>query len=129
MRDIKSNVDAVVSLAPAARTNGTANGTVVDLHGYEGAMVVFSFGAWTDGTHMPSVQHSDDGVTFYAVDADDLQGTLSAMSSIAGQNAVQRIGYIGSKRYLRAVLVTASATTGALSGANVLRGHPALAPV
>lgn len=128
IRDLKNNVDAAFSLAPAARVNGTANGTVVDLRGYDAAMLLVQFGAYTDGTHTPSLEHSDDGSSFAAVPAVELSNTLTAVGS-GGANSTQRAGYQGSKRYLRAVMVVTGATTGALSAALVLRGAPRQAPV
>ncbi|WP_029002731.1 hypothetical protein [Azorhizobium doebereinerae] len=129
MRDIKSSQDVQPSLHPAARTNGTATGSTVDLQGFNGAMLVFSAGAWTDGSHTPALHESDDGTTFIAVGTADLLGTLTAVSGTAQQNAVQRQGYIGNKRYLRAMQVTATATTGALTSAAIVRGRPNVAPV
>lgn len=124
MRDLNSNIDVVASLAPATRTNGTANGAAADLQGFNSAVLVFQSGALTDGTHTPSVEASDDNVTFTAVPAAELSGALAALSA----NSVQRVGYIGSKRYLRPVITTAGATSGGLSAAAVVRGHPAIAP-
>lgn len=124
MRDIKNNVDVAQSLVPAART-ASANGSGVDLLGYDSAMVVFNCGVRTDGTHTPSVEESDDNSSFSAVAANDLQGSLVAMTS----SSVQRIGYIGNKRYVRAVITAAGATTGALTAASVIRGAAALAPL
>src|SRR5262249_9439355 len=114
MRDLKSNVDVAQSLAPAAR-NASANGTGVDLAGYEAAMVEFSFGAVTDGTHTPKLQDSDDNSTFADVAASGLQGAFVAGTA----NSVQRVGYVGGKRFVRAVITIAGATTGALSAANI----------
>jgi hypothetical protein len=128
-RDLKTTLDVVQSLAPAARTNGTATGAAVDLQGFDGAVLEFSAGAWTDGTHTPALHESADGTTYAAVGTADQQGTLTALSGTAQQNAVQRVGYIGSKRYVKAMVVTASATTGALSAANVIRGHARQEPV
>jgi hypothetical protein len=121
MRDLYNRVDAAASLHPAARS-ASANGTGVDLQGYEACEVVVEFGAWTDGTHTPKIQESDDNTTFTDVAAADQLGSFTAVSSAAGQNAVQRVGYRGSKRYLRVVMTVAGATTGALSAAQVLRG-------
>lgn len=129
MRDLKSILDVVLSLAPAVRTTGTANGTAVDLRGFDAAMVTFTTGAWTDGTHTPSVQHSDDGTNFTAVPADAIAGTLTAFTAAGGANAVQRVNYLGGKRYLRGVIVTAGATNGATSEVAVVRGRPGVAPI
>ncbi len=129
IRDLNDQVDVALSLAPAARVNGTFNGTAVDLRGYDAAMLAVSFGAYTDGTHTPSLQHSDDGSSFAAVGASDVNGSFTAVSSGAGANTVQRVGYIGAKRYLRAVLTVTGATTGAVSEASVIRGEPRNRPL
>lgn len=125
MEDLKNNADVAPSLAPAARVNGTANGSGVDLQGYESAMVVFYAGVVTDGTHTPSIEESDDNSTFTAVPAARQQGTLAVLAA----NVPQRVGYVGLKRYIRPVIVTAGATTGALSTAFVVRADPMVAPL
>lgn len=129
MRDLNDVVDVALSLSPAARVNGTFNGTAVDVRGYDSAMLVVNFGAYTDGTHTPAAQHSDDGTTFTAAAASELSGAFTAVSSGGGANSTQRVGYVGSKRYLRVALVVSGATTGALSEACVVRGHPHRAPL
>lgn len=128
LRDLLRRVLVSASLAPAARVNGTVNGTGVDLRGYDSAVIVVQFGNWTDGTHTPSVQHSVDGATYTNTAASDLDGTLTVISSAGGSNSVQQVGYIGAQRYVRVVMTTAGATTGALSAATVIAGHPRNAP-
>lgn len=123
MRDLKSKIDVVQSITPAAKT-ATGNGTGVDLQGFGSAMVVFHPGTITDGTHTPTIEESDDNSAFTAVAAADTQGTLAALAS----NVIQRVGYIGTKRYIRAVVTVAGASTGGVYGATVVRGNPALAP-
>jgi hypothetical protein len=127
-RDLYNNVDAVQSLAPAGRT-ATANGTGVDLSGYLSAMAEITLGTWTDGTHTFEVQESDDNSTYTAVADADLQGTEPVMDAADEDLTIHRIGYLGTKRYLRVIATVASATTGAVYGANILRGHPRHAPV
>lgn len=121
LRDLKNNLSLAVSLAPAART-ASANGTVIDLQGAKSAMVMVSFGAWTDGTHTPKLQEGDasDGSDAADVAAGDLEGAFTAVSSSAGQNACQKVGYKGNHRYIRVVMTVASATTGALSAAAIV---------
>ena len=116
------------SLAPAARI-ATANGTGVDLSDTETQTVVFHFGAWTDGTHTPSVTESIDNSTFTAVAASDLDGTLTAISAApTATNRIQKVGYIGSRRYIRANITVATATTGAISSAQVVKHDLRKAP-
>jgi len=131
IRDLLRTQLVSTSLSPAARVNGTATGTAVDLRGFDGAVITFSFGAYTDGTHTPTVTHSSDGTTYTTcVFGTDLDGAadLAAVSSGAGANTIQQIGYIGDKRYVKAVITTTGATTGALSAASVIAGHPRNAP-
>lgn len=123
MRDLKSNVDVAVSLAPAARS-ASANGAAVDLQGFDAAIATAHFGNWTDGSHTPSLEESDDGSSFTAVAADDLQGAFAAVTSAAGNSSVQRVGYLGRKRYVRAVMTVSGATTGAVAAVAVVRGVP-----
>ena len=127
MRDLKNNVDVVASLLPAART-ASADGASADLLGYGSAVALVEFGARTDGTHTPALEESNDNATFTAVAAADRQGSFTACSSADTDDVVQRVGYIGTKRYIRVALTVAGATTGALSSAVIVRGPPASAP-
>ncbi len=122
--DIKQTQDVQNSLAPAART-ASANGTGVDLANFASATVAFSVGTITDGTHTPSVEESDDNSTYTAVAAANLIGTLAALAS----NTNQRVGYRGSKRYVRAVTTVAGATTGGVYAGVVIRGDARKQPV
>lgn len=124
MRDLKSNIDLAQSLAPQARTS-SANGTGIDLQGYNSAIVVFNPGTITDGTHTPKVQESDDNSTYTDVAAADLLGSFSDLAS----NTIQRVGYRGYKRYIRAVITVAGATTGGVYGAEIIRGNASSVPL
>lgn len=131
IRDLLRLTNVTTSLYPAVRVNGTATGATVDLRGYDGAMVIVSFGAYTDGTHTPSVLQSVDGVSFtpcvYGTDL-DANTNLTAVNSAGGANTTQQIGYIGSQRYLAVVMTTTGATSGAASTASVIAGYPRNAP-
>ena len=128
VRDIKNNLDSASTLEPALRATGTANGTGVDLQGYGAAMVVVHFGAYTNGTHTPSLEHSDDNSSFSAASASDMDGSFTAVSASAA-GTTQRVGYRGSKRYIRAVMTVASGATGCYSSAVVVRGQATSVPV
>jgi hypothetical protein len=128
IRDLLRNTLMTPSLLPAARTNGTFNGNTIDLRGFDSAFITVSFGAWTDGTHTPSVQESTDGVNFTNAATTDIDGTLAAISSSAGSNTAQSVGYIGAQRYVRVVMTVSGATNGAFSSADVIAGHPHNAP-
>jgi len=128
MRDLKNNVDVVQSLVPLARTT-TANGTGADLRGYDAAMGIVDVGAVSGTT--PSftfrLEDSDDDAAYAAVAAADLIGAFTAVTA---SNGIQRVGYIGAKRYLRVAISAVTGTTpSATCGATVVRGRAALAPV
>lgn len=126
-RNLKSGVDVAHSLPPLLRT-ASGTGAGVDLRGYDSAFGVVHFGDWTDGTWTPKLQESDDDTSYSDVAAADLQGAFTAVSGTAGENTVQRVGYIGAKRYIRGFL-TGTGTTGINAGMTVVRGHPARQPL
>lgn len=109
MRDMKTVFESKESLAPASRT-AAVNGTGVDLANRDGATVVIAAGA--AGGTTPSftfeVQESDDNSTFTAVANADLLGTEPVITTA---QAPVRIGYTGSKRYLRAAITVVSGTS------------------
>jgi len=96
--------------------------------GYAALTLELCPGLWTDGTHAFTINESDDNSTFTAVVAADLMpnpevgvyGTASTFLPINAATAVvQRIDYIGRKRYVQVV----SAETGATGAAYALLGH------
>jgi hypothetical protein len=127
-RSDKEDFDVAVSLAHSARTT-SANGTGVDLQGYQGAVAVFNAQAWTDGSHAMKLQDSADNSNFADVDSSLLDGTAPTVTAAGAQLAVTRVGYLGNKRYIRAVqTVTGSPSTGAIIGALIVRTQPRKAP-
>lgn len=112
MRDMKSTIDVVKSLEAAAFTT-TANGAGVDLQGYEGALFMYDMGvfAGTTPTATLKLQESDDNVAFTDVAAGDLEGVQPVAISDTADQVIARVGYKGSKRYLR-LAITAMAGTG-----------------
>lgn len=129
MRDLVSNVGPVASIAPDTNRTATTEGAGVDIRGFESATVLFQFGVVTDGTWTPSIEESDDNVSFAAAPAGAVLGTLTAVTS-SSDETVQKAGYRGGKPYIRAVVTeTVASTTGAKFAALVVRGHPHVAPV
>lgn len=127
MRDTYNTTKTVASLVPAVQA-ATLKGGNVDLAGYGSALMVVNTGAIaSDGDYGIAIQHSDtqtDG-DFANVTAADLLGELPATLEAS---TVYRQGYIGSKRYVRAVITKAGGTSIA-AGAVFVLGNPRLAPV
>ena len=120
-RDIYNNLKEVNSIAVAASGTGTVNGTGVDTQGFSAANVAVIMGAAGVGTL--TLQESDDNVSFTDVDADE---TLGTQGVALVQDGLVKLGYVGSKRYIRPQL---SMTTGDDLGAFVTLGEPHIAAV
>jgi hypothetical protein len=109
----------------------TAQTTVVDRNrngGYAGLTLELCPGLWTDGSHAFAINESDDNATWTSVVAADIMpnpevgvyGTATTFVSItAATSTVQRIDYIGRKRYVQVV----TTETGATGAAYALLAH------
>lgn len=125
--------DALVrrTVAPAVRTNGTVNGTAVNLgaYGAETAIVAINTGTITDGSHAVSVQDSDDGSTGWAnIPAGRLSSAPPTVTS-ADSNTLFEVGVTSVKAFMRVVIVTTGATSGGAISAVVVVGEPGATPV
>lgn len=127
MKDGVSGISLTASLVPAVVT-ATTKGSHADLQGFRSATLIINTGAIAgDGLYVMSMQESDtttDG-DFTDVAAGDMLGSFP--DSLAA-SSVYRIGYTGTKRYIRAVITKTSGTSIA-AGAVILCGAPAIAPV
>ena len=122
MLDLHSGLDVSQDIPTVAHNgNGATNGTGVSLSNNVSAVVVFEAGAVTDGTHTPTVEESNDGTTWTTVAAEDLHGTLVAVTT-ANDPLVQTVGYKGSAGNIRAVWTDATSTTGGVTGALIILG-------
>lgn len=121
-KTLHNKISVTQAINPALYTT-TQTGSEIDLAGYSSAVVVFQPGTKTDGTHTPSLTECDtSGGSFTAVSAGNLSAALTALAS----NTAQTVGYLGTKRFIKAVVtVTGSPATGCVFGATVVRGNPA----
>jgi len=126
MRDLSSNIGVSPSIAPAVISAGTTNGAGVDLRGFDSASAVVAVGAIAGSGNMTiKLQDSDDNSTFADTVADDRIGAFAAVLLTGTTNDV---GYIGGKRYVRAVATLNSGTSVAVSVV-IVAGNPHRAPV
>jgi hypothetical protein len=123
---------AKATLAIALRTNGTVNGSTVDLNenkdASRSAMLIVHTGTITDGSHAVILQESDDNSAWNTVAAADLQGPAPTVTS-TDDDVLFELGYKGSKRYLRASVTTSGATTGGTFGATIVRAFTRRTPI
>ncbi len=127
LRDLKSNVDAAISLNGLAVTVDTAADALVDLKGYRAAFFLQVAGAIAAAGLVKLVAiESDTSTVGDATDvaAGDLDGTFTNATA----NTLQRVGYKGSKRYVGLRADYTSGTSTYMTGV-VVRGLPEQAPL
>jgi len=138
-RDLHNNVDIVAVIPPiTVGTTGTGRtGRVIDTRGYDAVELAINYVAITAtaATFTVTVLEGDVTGTMTSVANGDLLGTESAAGLAAAvrvdgstENVSKRIGYIGSKRYLRAD-VESTATAGTPISVNAVLTRAARAPV
>jgi hypothetical protein len=129
-RDLKNDIKILNALNIASiSTNTTTAGVEIDTQGYESVTFEIITGARTDGTVTPLIQETDTSGSYSgSVDDDNLIG-LEADAALSVAQSRSRIGYIGTKRYVKLSLVSTSVTTGLTAGASVILGNPKSAPV
>lgn len=126
-KDTYHESKVAASLAPAVYA-ATTKGSTVDVRGFLSALLVVNTGAIAgSGDFTLSVQESDTDVDgdFTAVAAADLLGALPASLE---DSKSYRVGYIGKRKYARAVITKNSGTSIAANASFVLQG-PSLAPL
>lgn len=133
MFDLHNNIANRPALNPQAiTTNTTVNGAIIDLAGFNSAEFLVQSATLTDGTFTPSITEgnaanlSDGTVTAAA----DLLGLIASATFVATEdNAVKKLGYAGTKRYIRLNVTTTGVTSGGTIAAQVVLGNPQHAPV
>ncbi len=136
MRDSISNVHPVLALAPLATaiTDNTAQvSAIIDTLGYQrlAFLIVLGTLADADATFAVTMDHGDAAnlSDAAAVPAADINGTLAlAGFTFAADLKCRKVGYLGSKRYVR-LTITPSTNTGAAPMAVIaLLSTPSVAP-
>ena len=132
MRDLHNNINGARAISPAAiiAANGTTTGQTIDVTEYGSLEFIFLAGAITDGTFTVTMYEGDAAnMSDEAAVADaDLLGTEPTFAT-GDANTVKRVGYKGSKRYVRVKAVQAGATTGGFLCCIATQAHPHTAPV
>jgi hypothetical protein len=126
MKDLYSNVGIDAAVVPATLT-ATNTSAAIDLQGFESAMVIIQTGAIGGaGNFTPKLTEcATSGGTYTDVAAADLNGIFPA---VLAASSIYRVGYRGSKRFIKTVL-TLNSGTNILAGAMIVKGDPANGPV
>ncbi len=113
-RDGTNNVEVVESVRPAVHTD--TDGEAVDLQGADAALIACSVGAiagTANASTLIKLQESDaSGSGYTDVAAADIIGTQPTTLTA---NTIYQFAYLGSKRYVRAVVADGGATSVAAS--------------
>ena len=146
MQDLSNNIGLGNSIINGVKT-AAANGTGIDLQGFEEATAVVSVGAEGDTLSGSvyfevSLEHSDDDSTYTdCVQADIVNGTIDAggiwlkLDGTTGGDpdttgGQWQVGYVGGKRYVRLVLAkTGTHTNGTPISGLIVKSRPRSAPV
>jgi hypothetical protein len=137
MRDLHNNIHPVQLFAPiAAQTNSSAArvSAIIDTSGYDSLELVLINGTNTDADATFAVLVEDGNDSALAdnatVAAAELLGTVAlAAFTFADDNKCRKIGYIGSKRYVRVTVTPTGNNAGDwfMSGVAIL-SDPHIAP-
>ena len=132
MRDLHNNINGARLISPAAiiSANGTTTSQTIDVTEFGSLELFFQSGVITDGTFTVTVYEGDasDMSDEAAVADADLLGTEPVFAA-TDDNVVKKVGYKGGKRYVRAKVLQAGATTGGYLSAMAFQGHAHTAPV
>ena len=125
-RDLHNNIKVTPAINPGAAITGnsTTDSATIDTQGAESLEFVIQSGTITDGAFAYKLQEGDaanlsDVADVAAADCLGAAGSFAATDD----NVVKRIGYKGSKRYVRVRLTQSGATSGGVMGAVAVQGH------
>ncbi len=138
MRDLHNNIKVTTVLAPAVIDSDTdTDGAVIDTQGFESLEFALTAGELTDGVYAAEFEESDelaeggdlDGGTEVA--AEDLLGAAPSFDfeEEADPGATKKVGYIGSKRYVKLIVASTGTDDGGIIGAIAVQSNAHNSPV
>lgn len=135
MRDISNDLKFVTLWDPIDLGSGdTAKvSAIIDLQGYDSCVMHFAYGSIADSdvTFTLLIEDGDNSSlndNAAVVDAQLVGTEAGATPLLSNDNTGFKIGYTGSKRYVRATLTPANNTGAILTSAVAVLGHPSNAP-
>lgn len=135
LKDLKNNITTVLLKEPADDAGTDAYSNILDVSDYNGVEIDAIIGALT-GTLgssnylTPILQESNTtaAADFTSVSAADVLGGFTVIDSASEDSVIQRVGYIGTKRYLRVKFDYTGTITAGITGAVGILGLPKEAP-
>ncbi|MES2787629.1 MAG: hypothetical protein V4684_19340 [Pseudomonadota bacterium] len=134
MRDLFNNIDPKRAISPVSVADTTAQvSQIISMAGYQSLTFLILAGAIADAdaTFTVLVEEGDSStLTDAAAVADvDLLGTEALAAFIfSDDNAIRKIGYIGSKAYVRMTITPVANASAALLAVVAVLGHPQNVP-
>lgn len=132
MRDLHNHIHTLPGIAPQVITDNTAAvSAIIDRRGYGALEFVITSGTLSDAdtTVTALLEESDDsgmsGATAVA-DADMLGTEAEASLTFADDGETRKLGYIGTKRYVRLTMTPANNTGNIPIAAVVIMGKPSI---
>jgi len=136
MKSKKGLIAPVVLLEAQDLVHANTTTALLDCQNFGSAEILVAIGALTgvDGSNTltPKLQECDTtvGTSFTDVAAADIDGAFTVVNATSKDSTVQRIAYIGGKRYIRVVLTYAgTAISAGVVGVYGIVGRPSLAPI
>jgi hypothetical protein len=132
VRDLKNNVDVDLSKYIEILADGSTTGTILDTADYDsGIMFCFAIPDYGDGTYSINMYESDhiSMSTQTIIPDEKLIGSTSDLvftSATSQGDAVKTLGIVGTKRYVRPIIASTGATTGATFFISINKVHEIL---
>lgn len=133
MRDIANSLHPLPAILTVATDNTALVSAIIDLQGYGGLMFAIATGtlADADATFTVLLEEGDAANLSDAAavaDADLIGLEATASFTYANDGVTRKLGYIGSKRYVRLTITPANNTGSAPICAMAILGRPMLRP-
>lgn len=134
MRDQMNNIALKRAISPVSVSDNTAQASqIIDTAGYESLTFAIALGsiADADATFAVTLEHGDDsGLSDTAAPAAaDIIGTTTlAGFQYDSDNACRKVGYKGTKRYVRLTITPTGNASAALMSVIAILGNPMAGP-
>ncbi|PHM20940.1 MAG: hypothetical protein CK604_00585 [Curvibacter sp. PD_MW3] len=134
MKDLMNKIHVMRAISPVSVADNTAQvSQIIDRQGYESLTFAIATGSLADADVTFAVL-VEEGAAANMSDATavadaDLLGTEALAGFAFGDDdETRKIGYIGSKRYVRLTITPANNASAALVAAVAILGHPQIVP-